>query len=85
MCACFWHWLWLQGTDALKELFSTVGLGWAVYISDLPVVAALVDILYQVSAQSGTGSLGIQHCGKCHWWPFCRYQAIYARSIDPAS
>lgn len=36
----------VQGTTALKELFTTVGLGWAVRISDLPVVAMLVDWLY---------------------------------------
>lgn len=60
-----------------------MGLGWAVYISDLPVVAALVDILYQVSAQSGPGSLGIQRCGKCHWWLFCSYHAVETRSMDP--
>lgn len=39
----------IQGTEALKALFTTVGLGWAVYISDLPIITYLVDALYHVS------------------------------------
>lgn len=36
----------IQGTKALKALFTAVGLGWAVSISDLPFFAMLVDLLY---------------------------------------
>jgi len=36
----------LYGSDALRELFNTVGLGWATRISELPIIKKLVDILY---------------------------------------
>ena len=36
----------LQGTDALRALFDTVGLGWVVTVMQLPIVAWLVDRLY---------------------------------------
>jgi hypothetical protein len=36
----------LIGTDALKALFSEVGLGWATKLADIPLVAWLVDALY---------------------------------------
>ncbi len=36
----------LYGTDALRVLFDTVGLGWAVSLSELPWIAKVVDVLY---------------------------------------
>ncbi|GAX83680.1 hypothetical protein CEUSTIGMA_g11105.t1 [Chlamydomonas eustigma] len=36
----------LYGSDALRELFDTVGLGWATRISELPIIKKLVDMLY---------------------------------------
>lgn len=36
----------IMGTEALKELFDAVGLGWATRISELPIVAKIVDLLY---------------------------------------
>jgi predicted DCC family thiol-disulfide oxidoreductase YuxK len=37
----------LQGTAALEKLFSTVGLGWAVNLMELPIISKLVDLLYE--------------------------------------
>lgn len=37
----------MQGTAALETLFSTVGLGWAVNLMELPIVSKLVDVLYE--------------------------------------
>lgn len=36
----------LMATDALRLLFSTVGLGWAVDIMEIPLISKLVDWLY---------------------------------------
>mmetsp|Transcript_21371 Transcript_21371/g.46741 ORF Transcript_21371/g.46741 Transcript_21371/m.46741 type:complete len:400 (+) Transcript_21371:151-1350(+) len=36
----------LMGTDALKALFDTVGLGWATKLSDLPGLNKVVDATY---------------------------------------
>jgi predicted DCC family thiol-disulfide oxidoreductase YuxK len=36
-----------QGTAALELLFSTVGLGWAVNLMELPIISKLVDLLYE--------------------------------------
>jgi hypothetical protein len=33
----------LQGTDALRLLFGTVGLGWAVDLMEIPLLNKLVD------------------------------------------
>lgn len=35
-----------MGTDALRLLFTTVGLGWAVDIMEVPLINKLVDMLY---------------------------------------
>ncbi|GBG00293.1 thiol-disulfide oxidoreductase [Raphidocelis subcapitata] len=37
----------LQGTDALHELFGTVGLGWVVSVMESPLVSKLVEWLYE--------------------------------------
>ncbi|WIA10512.1 hypothetical protein OEZ85_010701 [Tetradesmus obliquus] len=37
----------LQGTDALRLLFGTVGLGWAVDLMEIPLLNKLVDMLYE--------------------------------------
>ncbi|KAF6257418.1 hypothetical protein COO60DRAFT_1271375 [Scenedesmus sp. NREL 46B-D3] len=37
----------LQGTDALRLLFGTVGLGWAVDLMEVPLLNKLVDLLYE--------------------------------------
>jgi hypothetical protein len=37
----------VQGTLALETLFSTVGLGWAVNLMELPIISKLVDLLYE--------------------------------------
>lgn len=36
----------ITGSDALRELFNAVGLGWATRISELPIIAKIVDIVY---------------------------------------
>ena len=36
----------LMGTDALRLLFNTVGLGWAVDLMEIPVIARVIDALY---------------------------------------
>eukprot|EP00983_Pelagomonas_calceolata_P065766 1148720-Pelagomonas_calceolata.AAC.1 len=36
----------LRGTDALKALFNAVGLAWVVKLADLPIIAGLVDLVY---------------------------------------
>jgi hypothetical protein len=33
----------LQGTDALRLLFGTVGLGWAVDLMEIPLLNKIVD------------------------------------------
>lgn len=37
----------LMGTDALRVLFNTVGLGWAVDLMEVPIINKLVDWLYE--------------------------------------
>ncbi|KAI8471497.1 MAG: hypothetical protein J3K34DRAFT_376486 [Monoraphidium minutum] len=37
----------LQGTDALRGLFGEVGLGWVVGLMESPVLAKLVDVIYE--------------------------------------
>lgn len=37
----------VQGTAALELLFDTVGLGWAVNLMELPIVAKIIDLLYE--------------------------------------
>jgi hypothetical protein len=37
----------LQGTDALRLLFGTVGLGWAVDLMEIPLLNKLVDSEWQ--------------------------------------
>eukprot|EP00775_Hariotina_reticulata_P007157 gene7157-7372_t len=37
----------LMGTDALRLLFTTVDLGWAVDIMEVPIINKLVDLLYE--------------------------------------
>lgn len=36
----------LLGTDALRALFDTVGLGWAVRLSEVPLFAKLLEVVY---------------------------------------
>lgn len=36
----------LLGTEALRALFDTVGLGWAVQLSELPIVTKLFELIY---------------------------------------
>jgi hypothetical protein len=36
-----------MGTDALRLLFTSVGLGWAVDIMEIPIINKLVDLLYE--------------------------------------
>lgn len=36
----------ITGTDALKRLFNEVGLGWITKVTELPLFAAIVDVLY---------------------------------------
>jgi hypothetical protein len=36
----------LLGTEALRALFDTVGLGWAVRLSEVPLFAKLLDVVY---------------------------------------
>ena len=36
----------LLGTDALRALFDTVGLGWAVRLSEIPLFAKIMDVVY---------------------------------------
>lgn len=38
----------IKGPAALKELYRTVGLGWAAQLGDLPVISQLVDLVYEV-------------------------------------
>ena len=37
----------LYGTDALRGMFGAVGLGWATKLADHPVVAKIIDVLYE--------------------------------------
>lgn len=37
----------LQGTEALRALFDTVGLGWVVALMESPLLAKLVDLVYE--------------------------------------
>lgn len=37
----------LYGTDALKAMFTEVGLGWAVTLSENPIVAKIIDFIYE--------------------------------------
>lgn len=66
-----------QGTAALELLFSTVGLGWAVNLMELPIISKLVDLLYEflsanrislgnalVSHQKGEGREGDGRTGE---------------------
>ncbi|KAF5836061.1 hypothetical protein DUNSADRAFT_6531 [Dunaliella salina] len=50
----------LKGTDALKALFNAVGLAWVVKLADLPIIAGLVDLLYNNLAANrlSMGSFG---------------------------
>jgi hypothetical protein len=36
----------LQGTEALRALFSQVGLGWVVGLMESPILAKIVDVIY---------------------------------------
>ncbi len=36
----------LYGTDALRAMFKEVGLGWAADLSEWPLLAKIVDIIY---------------------------------------
>jgi len=38
----------LTGTEALRAMFSAVGLGWAAALSDLPVFTQIVDAVYDI-------------------------------------
>eukprot|EP00887_Chlorella_sp_A99_P003061 scaffold9.g3061.t1 len=38
----------LKGTEALKNLYDTVGLGWAARFGDLPVISNIVDWVYEL-------------------------------------
>jgi hypothetical protein len=37
----------LQGTDALRALFDEVGLGWVVTLMESPILAKIVDVIYE--------------------------------------
>lgn len=37
----------LQGTDALRALFGEVGLGWVVTLMESPLLAKIVDLIYE--------------------------------------
>jgi predicted DCC family thiol-disulfide oxidoreductase YuxK len=38
----------LKGTDALKQLYAAVGLGWAAAFGDLPIISTLVEWVYEL-------------------------------------
>jgi len=49
----------LRGTDALFALFDAVGLGWATRLAELPIVAKLVDVLYNFLSKNRLSLGGI--------------------------
>ena len=53
-----------MGTPALLVLFDTVGLGWAVKLSENPLVAKLVDLVYEFLSHNRI-SLGNTFDGRC--------------------
>lgn len=38
----------LKGTEALKQLYSAVGMGWAAQFGDLPIISTVVEWVYEV-------------------------------------
>ncbi|KAL4447673.1 hypothetical protein ABPG75_004892 [Micractinium tetrahymenae] len=38
----------LKGTDALKAMYGTVGLGWAAQFGDLPIISTIVEWVYEL-------------------------------------
>lgn len=36
-----------QGTNAIKEMYAAVGLGWLIWLMELPIATKLVDLIYE--------------------------------------
>lgn len=37
----------VQGTDAIKAMYASVGLGWLIWLMELPLASKLVDLFYE--------------------------------------
>lgn len=51
--------LLFSGPEALRLLYSTVGLGWAATVAKLPVISTIVDWLYELISKYRLGVGGV--------------------------